>query len=201
MRSGPRIAAAFVVSLAVAGCASVSQRTLVREMQDLSVTAPAPLSRVAVVAVDRDAAARAAWEGAFASRLSARGVATTTGVGLGGTATMDAESVVVDGAPVIDAAKKAGAEAILFVQPPSAVPIAQGRGAYRWFDARSAPDPRTDLDDTPASVTQVRLYSLRTNTGVWRAMVLRYYPTAGAGDAGEIAESVVAGLAKRGYVR
>ena len=201
MRSAWQIAAAFVVSVAVGGCASVTQRTLVREMQDLSVTALAPLSRVAIVAVDRDAAARSAWEGAFASRLSARGVATTTGDGLRGTATMDAEAIVADGAPVIDAAKKAGADAILFVQPPGAVPIAQGRGAYRWFDARSAPDPRTDLDDAPASVTQVRLYSLRTNTGVWRAMVLRYYPTAGAGDAGEIAESVAAGLAKRGYVR
>jgi hypothetical protein len=199
---GPyRAMLAAAIAVGLAGCATLTERTVVREIQGASVTATAPLARVAIVAVERDAAARQAWEGAFAARLGARGVAATTAEGLRAGRAADADVVVVDGAPVIEAARRAGADAILFVQPPTTVPIEVGRGAYRWFDARSAPDPRTDLDTTPASVTEVRLFSLHTNSGVWRAMVLRYYPAAGAGNADEIASFVAAALAKRGYLK
>ena len=201
MRSSRHTIATLVVAAALTACATVTQRTVLREIQDASVSTTTPLSRVAIVAIERDATARQAWESAFASGFAARGVATTTGEGLRGGAATDPDAIVVDGGPVIAAARQAGADAILFVQPPNAVPVGPGRGAYRWFDARSAPDPRTDLDTTPASVTEVRLYSLRTNTGVWRAAVMRYYPTPGVADAGEIAASVTAGLAKRGYLR
>jgi hypothetical protein len=196
------LAGALVVTL-VAGCAamgSMTQRTVLREVQDVTVTATAPIGRVAVVALERDAGARKAWEDAFATRLGAQGVATQSGQGLLAGASNDADAIVVNGAPVIDAARRAGADAILFVTPPNAVPV-RGSGAYRWFDARSEPDPRTDLDTAPTSVTEVRLYSLRTDKGVWRASVMRYYPKPGAADAGEIADSVVAGLAKRRYLR
>ena len=196
-----RVVAALAAALAVAACAAISQRTVLREVVDASVSTTTPLGRVAVVAVDRDAASRKAWEQAFATKLAARGVATTGGDALPGRASTDADAIVVDGAPVIAAARQAGADAILFVQPPAAAPVALGRGAYRWFDARSSTDPRTDLDTTPSSVTEVRLYNLTTNRGVWRAIVLHYYPKPGATDAPEIAEYVAAGLAKRGYLR
>ena len=187
----------------VAGCAtmkSMTEQTVLREVLDQTVTAQSTLGRVAVVAVERDAAARKAWEDAFVARLAARGVASSSGQGLLAGGGSDADALVVDGGPVIAAARQAGADAILFVTPPNAAPV-RGRGAYRWFDARSEPDPRTDLDTAPASVTEVRLYSLKTDKGVWRAAVMRYYPKPGAADAGEIAESVVAGLAKRQYLR
>ena len=196
-----RVVAALAAALAVAACAAMSQRTVLREVVDASVSTTTPLGRVAVVAVDRDAVSRKAWEQAFATKLAARGVATTGGDALPGRASTDADAIVVDGAPVIAAARQAGADAILFVQPPAAAPVATGRGAYRWFDARSSTDPRTDLDTTPSSVTEVRLYNLTTNRGVWRAIVLHYYPKPGATDAPEIAEYVAAGLAKRGYLR
>jgi hypothetical protein len=184
-----------------AGCAAMTQRTLLREVVDESRSSTSMLGRIAVVAIEPDAASRKAWEDTFASRLAARGVAASPGDGLRSGAKFDADAIVVDGAPVIAAARRAGADAILFVTPPNAVPIATGRSAFRWFGAASAPDIRTDLDTTPSSVTEVRLYNLKTNTGVWRAMVLQYYPKPGSADAPQIADSVVAGLAKRGYLR
>jgi hypothetical protein len=196
-----RIVATLAVALGVAACAGMTDRTVLREVQDASVSSTRVLGRVAVVAVDSNAASRKAWEAAFASRLTARGVVATSGDGLPGRAATDADAIVVDGAPVIAAARQAGADAILFVQPPAAAPPAPGHSAYRWFDARSSTDPRTDLDTTPSSVTEVRLYNLATNRGVWRAIVLHYYPKPGATDAPEIAEFVMAGLAKRGYLR
>ena len=201
MRRAGLPAATLAVAIALAGCATITERTVVREVQDASHNATAPLARVAIVAVERDVRARQAWESAFAARLGAHGVATTTGSGLPGGKTADADANLVDGGPVIDAARQAGADAILFVQAPNAVPISPGRGAYRWLDARTTPDPRTELDTTPASLTEVRLYNLRTNTGVWRALVLRYYPREGATDADEIATAVAASLAKRGYLK
>jgi hypothetical protein len=197
-----RVAAVLGAAL-VAGCATMSrmtEKTVLHEVQDATVTATAPLGRVAVVAVERDAAARKAWEDAFVAKLAARGVASQAGQGLLAGAGNDADAIVVDGGPVIAAARQAGADAILFVTPPNAAPV-KGRSAYRWFDARTAPDPRTDLDTAPTSLTEVRLYSLKTDKGVWRAAVMRYYPKPGAADAGEIADSVVAGLAKRQYLR
>ena len=196
------IAVALVAAL-VTGCAtmkSMTEQTVLREVQDQTVTATSALGRVTVVAIEHDAGARKAWEDAFVARLAARGVASSTGAGLLAGAGKDADAIVVDGAQVIDAARKAGADAILFVTPPNAVPV-RGHGAYRWLGARSEPDPRTDLDSAPTSVTEVRLYNLRTDKAVWRAAVMRYYPKAGAADAGEIAESVVAGLARRQYLR
>jgi len=196
-----RLVVAWLALALVAGCATVTQRTLLREVVEDSRGTTTALGRVAVVAIDRDDQARRAWEDAFASRLSARGVSAAAGDGLRSGAKFDADAIVVDGAPVIDAARKSGADAILFVTPPNAVPIQTGRGAYRWFGAQSAPDPRTDLDTTPTSVTEVRLYNLKSNAGVWRAMVMQYYPKPGSADAPQIADAVVAGLAKRGYVR
>ncbi|MEO8486205.1 MAG: hypothetical protein ABI585_07675, partial [Betaproteobacteria bacterium] len=116
---------------ALAACATLTERTLLREIQDSSVQATSTLGRVAVVAIDPDAATRKAWEDAFAARLSVRGVTTSTGDGLRGGMSLDAGAITVDGAPVIEAARKAGAEAILFIQPPRAVPIAPGGGASR----------------------------------------------------------------------
>jgi hypothetical protein len=200
MRTRALVAALLAATLA-AGCASITQRTLLREVVEESRGSTSTLGRVAVVAIDRDAASRSAWEEAFASRLGARGVAAAAGEGLRTGAKFDADAIIVDGAPVIEAARKSGADAILFVTPPNAVPVQAGRSAYRWFGAQSAPDPRTDLDTTPTSVTEVRLVNLKTNTGVWRAMVMQYYPKPGSADAPQIADAVMAGLAKRGYVR
>jgi hypothetical protein len=200
-----RRAAAALAALALAGCSSMSmnamtERTVLREVMDQTVTSTSTLSRVAVVAVERDPSARKAWEEAFATRLGARGVTASPGTGLLAGAGNDADAIVVDGGPVIAAARQAGADAILFITPPGAVPV-RGSGAYRWFDARSGPDPRTDLDTAATSVTEVRLYSLKTDKGVWRASVMRYYPKPGAADAGDIADATVAGLAKRQYLR
>jgi len=195
------IPAALLAGALAAGCASMTERTHLREVVEESRSSTTMLGRVAVVAVDPDAVSRKAWEDAFASRLAARGVTAAAGEGLRGVAKVDADATVVDGAAVINAARLAGADAILFVTPPNAVPIAAGRSAYRYFGAASAPDIRTDLDTTPSSVTEVRLYNLKTNVGVWRGMVLQYYPKPGSADAPQIAESVVAGLAKRGYLR
>jgi hypothetical protein len=195
------IPAALLAGALAAGCASMTERTHLREVVEESRSTTTMLGRVAVVAVDPDAVSRKAWEDTFASRFTARGVAAAAGEGLRSGAKVDADATVVDGAAVINAARVAGADAILFVTPPNAVPIAAGRSAYRYFGAASAPDIRTDLDTTPSSVTEVRLYNLTTNLGVWRAMVLQYYPKPGSADAPQIADSVVAGLAKRGYLR
>jgi hypothetical protein len=196
-----RVLAALVLALAAAGCATTDTRVVLREMQDISSRAPArPVAKVAVVTIESDAAKRRAWDDAFAARLTATGVATTTRDGLPGAASLDADATTVDGAGVIDAARRAGADAILFVQPPSDAPVTAGRGAYRWMDARSNPDPRTDLDTTPASVTEVRLYGLGTGMGGWRAMVLVYYPAKGTADAAVVANSVVGGLTQRGFL-
>jgi hypothetical protein len=195
------LAAALLAATLAAGCASITQRTLLREVVEESRGSTSTLGRIAVVAIDRDAKSRSAWEEAFASRLGARGVAAAAGEGLRSGARIDADATVVDGAPVIEAARQSGADAILFVTPPNAVPVQAGRSAYRWFGAQSAPDPRTDLDTAPTSVTEVRLVSLKTNAGVWRAMVMQYYPKPGSADARQIADAVIAGLAKRGYVR
>lgn len=192
--------AAAAVALAVAGCATTDTRVVLREMDQASTRAARPLTKVAVVTIDNDAARRKTWDGVFVARLGARGVQTTTRDGLPGLASVDAGAVTVDGAAVIDAARRAGAEAILFIQPPSATPVAAGRGAYRWSDARSDPDPRTDMDTTPASVTEVRFYGLGTAKEAWRAMVLVYYPAKGDADAALVAGSVVAGLEKRGFL-
>ena len=133
---------------------------------ETSKTASCPVASVAIVAIDRDAASRRTREGAFAARF-ARGVATSTGDGLTAGATLDADAVTADGSPVIEAARKAGAEAIVFVVP-SVVPVESGRSAYRWLGARSAPDPRNELDNAPASVTQVRVFDLTSKARSWR---------------------------------
>lgn len=193
---------AAAVAMVAAGCATTDTRVVLREIQDTSTTTSArPVAKVAVVTIERDAAKRRAWDDAFAAQLAAKGVATTTRDGLPGAASLDADAATVDGAGVIDAARRAGADAILFVQPPSDAPVTPGRGAYRWMDARSNPDPRTDLDTTPASVTEVRLYGLNPGAGTWRAMVLVYYPAKGTAEAAAVAESVAGGLAKRGILR
>ena len=197
MRTGRIAALACAVAL-VAGCAANS-RTVVREFDEASKTATSPLASVAIVAVDRDATARRVWEDAFAARFAARGVATAKGDGLLQGASLDADAVTADGSPVIAAARKAGAEAIVFVRPPSVVPIEPGRSAYRWLDARSGPDPRTDLDTTPISVTEVRVFDLTTKARTWRAMVLVRFPQ-GAADAGPAADAALAALALRGFV-
>jgi hypothetical protein len=201
MTAPPRFVAVVVLATLAACATQLTQRTVLREVENASVSSTTALDNVAVVAIGRDAALRKGWEDAFASRLAARGVATSTGDGVRASAGVDADAVTVDGGQVIEAARKAGAGAILFIQPPGAVLVAEGRGAYRWLDARSSPDPRSELDTTPASVTEVRLYDLRTGKSTWRAMVVQYYPKPRDADAGEIADSVVAGLAKRGWVR
>lgn len=197
MKTAARIAVLACAAL-LAGCAANS-RTVVREFDEASKSATSPLASVAIVAVDRDATARRLWEDAFASRFAARGIATTRGEGLLQGASLDADAVTVDGSPVIAAARKAGAEAIVFVRPPNAVPIDPGRSAYRWLDARSGPDPRTDLDTTPVSVTEVRVFDLTTKARTWRAMVLVRFPQ-GAADAGPAADAALAALAQRGFV-
>jgi hypothetical protein len=201
MTRGSIAAACLVAAALCAGCAATNQRIVLREILDASASTTIPLEKVAIVTIDASATTRKAWDDVFAARLGARGVQTTTRDGLPGAATLDADVPTVDGGAVIEAARKAGADAILFVQPPVDVAMTPGRGAYRWLDARSGPDPRTDLDTTPASVTEVRLYTFRANSGAWRAMVLVYYPAKGTADAGEVAESVAAGLAKRGFLR
>ena len=182
MRAG-RIAALACAAALVAGCA-LNSRTVVREIDDASKSVTSPLASVAIVAIDRDAGARRLWEDAFAARFAARGVATTKGEGLLGGASVDTDAVTADGSPVIAAARKAGAEAIVFIRPPNAVPVEPGRSAYRWLDARSGPDPRTDLDTTPVSVTEVRVFDLTSKARTWRAMVLVRFPQ-GAADAGD----------------
>ena len=87
--------AALACACAVLSACATDQRVAVREIGEVSRTASAPMTNVAVVAIDRDAAARKAWEGAFASRLAARGVVTSTGDGLSAGATVDADAVTV----------------------------------------------------------------------------------------------------------
>lgn len=196
-----RIVALAALLCVAAGCASTDRRVVLREMEQASVRATQPLAKVLVVTIDGDAARRRTWDEAFASRLGASGVQATTRGALLGDAEMDAGAVTVDGSALIDAARRAGADAVLFVQPPSDVPVKAGRGAQRWMDARSDPDPRTDLDTAPAAVTEVRLYGLGSSRGTWRAMVLDHYPRGHNEDAGAVAGAVAAGLAKRGFLR
>lgn len=193
------IAVLACVAALVAGCAANS-RTVVREIDDASKSVSGSLANVAIVAIDRDAAARRVWEDAFAASFAARGVATTKGEGLLEGASLDADAVSVDGNPVIQAARKAGAEAIVFVRPPNVVPMEPGYSAYRWLGARSGPDPRTELDTTPTSVTEVRIFDLTTKGRTWRAMVLVRFPQQGNADAGEVAAAAVVALSQRGYV-
>lgn len=194
-----RILAGLALAAVASGCATTDTRVVLREIADGPARPVRPLAKVAVVTIERDAATRKAWDDAFAARLAAKGVATTTRDGLPGAASLDADATTVDGGPVIEAARRAGADAILFVQPPADAPVTPGRGAYRWMDARSNPDPRTDLDTTPASVTEVRLYGLAPGVA-WRAMVIVYYPAKGAADAAVVADSVAGGLAQRGFL-
>lgn len=196
-----RIVALAALLCVAAGCASTDRRVVLREMEQASVRATQPLAKVLVVTIDGDAARRRTWDEAFASRLGASGVQATTRGALLGDAEMDAGAVTVDGSALIDAARRAGADAVLFVQPPSDVPVKAGRGAQRWMDARSDPDPRTDLDTTPSSVTEVRLYAIDTTKEAWRALVVVNYPSGTAADASDVAASVVNGMAKRGFIR
>lgn len=191
--------AAVAAVLVIAGCATGS-RTQLREVVDGGAGAATPISRIVIVAVASDRSVRAAWEEAFAGRLAARGIAIASGDALPGRATDDAGAASVDGAEVIEAARRAGAQAILFVRPPSDVPIAPGVGVRRWIDARSAPDLRPTFDDAPLSVAEARLFDLRPGAPAWQAYVVTPYPPKGGVDAREAAESVAAGLAKRGYL-
>lgn len=195
-----RFRAVAAVALLAAGCATTDTRVVVREMQDVSATrAGRPVAKVAVVTVESDAAKRKTWDDAFATRFAARGTSATSRDGLPGASQLDGDAVTVDGGPVIEAARRAGADAILFVQPPSDTPPAS-QGAYRWYGARSDPDPRTDLETAPVSVTEVRLYGLEPGGPRWRAMVVLYYPTRGPADAARVADSVADALAKRGFL-
>ncbi|HQU47901.1 MAG TPA: hypothetical protein PLM09_02015 [Casimicrobiaceae bacterium] len=196
-----RVLSAVAIALVLAGCATTDNRVVLREVEQSSVRAARPLAKIAIVTIDGDAVRRKAWDDAFAARLTAAGAAVATRDGLPGAAGIDAGAVTVDGAAVIDAARGAGADAILFVQPPSDKPIVRSGGMYRWMGARSDPDPRTDLDTTPTSVTEVRLYGLDTSKESWRAMVIVSYPSGTAADANDVAASVATGLAKRGYLR
>ena len=189
---------AALACVALAACAT-DQRVAVREIGEASKTASGPVASVAIVAIDRDAASRRTWEGAFAARFAARGVATSTGDGLTAGATLDADAVTADGSPVIEAARKAGAEAIVFVRPPSVVPVESGRSAYRWLGARSGPDPRNELDNAPASVTQVRVFDLTSKARSWSAMIVVRFPR-GDEDAGTAADAPLAALAQRGFL-
>ena len=189
---------AALACVALAACAT-DQRVAVREIGEASKTASGPVASVAIVAIDRDAASRLTGEGAFAARFAARGVATSTGDGLTAGATLDADAVTADGSPVIEAARKAGAEAIVFVRPPSVVPVESGRSAYRWLGARSGPDPRNELDNAPASVTQVRVFDLTSKARSWSAMIVVRFPR-GDEDAGTAADATLAALAQRGFL-
>ena len=173
MKGMRRVVAALGVAAAVAGCASMTQRVVLREFQDLSVSATAPLTRVAIVTIEREASARqgvgrrvrvAAWR----ARRRDDDAATVCGARRRSTPRRSSSTVRRSSRPRGRPAPMRSCSC----SRRSAVPIATGRGAYRWFDARTAPDPRTDLDTTPSSVTELRLYSLRSNAAVWRAMVL-----------------------------
>lgn len=194
-----RFAWAAAVLVALAGCATTDTRVVLRELGQPSVRVGQPLAKVAVVTIDGDAARRKLWDEAFVKRLGASGVQATTRAGLPGLSDLDAGAVTVDGAAIIDAARRAGADGVLFVQPPSEKPI--GSGAYRWWDARSDPNPRSDLNTTPAAVTEVRLYGLSSTKESWRALVSVYYPAKDAAEAPVVAGSVVEGLVKRGFLR
>jgi len=191
----------LAIVLAAAGCATTDNRIVLREFEQSSSRATRPLAKVAIVTIDADAARRKSWDDAFAVRLTSVGVAVTTRDGLPGAVATDVGAVTVDGAAVIEAARRAGADAILFVQPPSDKPIVKSGGMYRWLGARSDPDPRTDLDTTPSSVTEVRLYGIDTSKEAWRALVVVNYPSGTAADANDAAASVVNGMAKRGFIR
>lgn len=196
-----RALAFFAIVLAAAGCATTDNRVVLREIEQSSNRATRPLAKVAIVTIDGDAARRRSWDDAFATRFTAAGVPITTRDGLTGAVTTDAGAVTADGAAVVEAARRAGADAILFVQPPSDKPIVKSGGMYRWLGARSDPDPRTDLDTTPSSVTEVRLYGIDTSKEAWRALVVVNYPSGTAADANDVAASVVNGMAKRGFIR
>lgn len=203
-RTAPRnryfaFACAFFV---LAGCAATS-RIQVREVeQETVVVRTEPFKRIAVVAVDRSPEARRAWEDAFATRLGGTGTTVTRRDGLPGAARVDADAIVVDGAPVIEAARAAGADAILFVRPPNAVPMQAGDGARRFLGARSGPEVRTsEFDDSPQAVAELRLFQLTTGTNVWRAFVTVQYPPASGVPPGGVADAVVSAMQRRGLVR
>ena len=61
---GGKLAALACACVVLSACAT-DQRVAVREIGEVSRTASAPMTNVAVVAIDRDAAARKTWEGAF----------------------------------------------------------------------------------------------------------------------------------------
>jgi hypothetical protein len=193
------LACAFLV---LAGCAANS-RIQVREVeQEVVVVRTEPFKRIAVIAVDRNPQARRAWEDAFATRLGGTGTTVTKGDGLPGAAGVDADAVVVDGVPVIEAARAAGADAILFVRPPNAVPMRASDGARRFLDARSGPEVRmSEFDDSPSAVAELRLFQLTTGSNVWRAMVTIQYPPASGVPPGGVADAAVSAMQRRGFVR
>ena len=194
---GRKVAALACAAVLASACATLTSRTSVREIG--TAAAPARLTSVAVVAIDRDANVRRLWEDEVGARIAARGVAATKGEGLLKGANIAADAVTVGGAEVLEAARRSGAQAILFVRPPGVVPPDPSEGAYRWLGARSGPDPRGDLDTTPASVTEVRLSDLSSGATAWRAMVLVRFPRGNA-DAGEAADAIVSSLARRGFL-
>lgn len=193
------LACAFLV---VAGCAATS-RIQVREVeQENLVVRTEPFKRIAVIAVDRNPQARRAWEDAFATRLGGTGTTVTKSDGLPGASGVDADAVVVDGGPVIEAARAAGADAILFVRPPNAVPMQAGDGARRFLGARSGPEVRTsEFDDSPQAVAELRLFQLTTGTNVWRVFVTVQYPPAAGVPPGGVADAAVSAMRRRGFVR
>jgi hypothetical protein len=193
------LACAFLV---VAGCAANS-RIQVREVeQEVTVVSAAPFRRIAVIAVDRNPAARRAWEDAFATRLGGTGTTVTKGDGLPGAATNDADAVAVDGRSVIEAARAAGADAILYVRPPNAVPMRARDGARRFLDARSGPEVRmSEFDDSPTAVAELRLFQITTDSHVWRALVTIQYPPASGVPPGGVADAAVSAMQRRGLVR
>lgn len=195
-------AAALVLALAAAGCATMraDQRVQVHEVEESAVRTT-PFARVAVVAIDRDPVQRRAWEDAFAARLGAAGTRVDKRDGLPGAAGVDADAIVVDGAPVIDAARAAGAEALMFVRPPNVVPM-QGDGARRFLAARSGPSIRTnDLDDVPQSIVEVRVFELVRGATVWRGFVVVRYPPASGVSPETVATAAVGAMERRGLVR
>lgn len=194
----PARLAILVLASAIAGCA-VGPRTELREVVDGPATIAPAVDTVAVVAIAQDPAVRGEWEAAFAARLSSAGVRVAAAGRSRGGAAPGGEAA--DGGAVLGAARAAGAQAIVFVQPPSDVPIAPGQGAYRWMDARSAPDLRGLLDDASTAVTEVRLVDLRPGLATWHAYVLTVYPGKRGADPRNAADAVAKGLAGRGYLR
>lgn len=190
--------AILVLASAIAGCAA-GPRTELREVVDGPVTIAPAVDTVAVVAIAQDPAVRGEWEAAFAARLSSAGLRVAAADRSRGAAVPGGQAA--DGGAVLVAARAAGAQAIVFVQPPSDVPIAPGEGAYRWMDARAGPDFRGLLDDATTAVTEIRLVDLRPGMATWHAYVLTVYPGRRGVDPNSAADAVARGLAGRGYLR